>query len=117
VLCWLCCVWCAWWFSLNSRRTEECIASSSQPSNSLQILSRLPEDHKHSVKHLLQFLREVGKPENQQKTKMGYSNLALVFAPTFFRPPLTDCQAMLAKSDLERAFIQGLLEFNGPLTF
>jgi len=48
---------------------------------------------------------------------MGYSNLALVFAPTFFRPPMTDCQAMLAKSDLERAFIQKLLEFKGELPF
>jgi len=69
------------------------------------------------VRKLVEFLRELGKPENQQRTKMGYSNLALVFAPTFFRPPMTDCQAMLAKSDLERAFIQKLLEFKGELPF
>jgi len=104
--------------TLNSNCTDECLASVDQPPEaSLQILTRIPIDHRHSVRKLVEFLRELGKPENQQRTKMGYSNLALVFAPTFFRPPMTDCQAMLAKSDLERAFIQKLLEFKGELPF
>eukprot|EP01094_Clydonella_sp_ATCC50884_P004800 TRINITY_DN1380_c0_g1_i1.p1 TRINITY_DN1380_c0_g1~~TRINITY_DN1380_c0_g1_i1.p1 ORF type:complete len:909 (-),score=289.85 TRINITY_DN1380_c0_g1_i1:329-2854(-) len=89
---------------------DACLNVCTDPTAGAELLQQLPADHLNVVKHVLAFLHELGKPEYNTRTKMGYSNLAVVFAPAFFRPDLTDQAAMLAKSDMEREFITNLLQ-------
>lgn len=93
--------------------SEECVAKSEDVEAICEIISmKLPEVHYKVVVELIRLLRLLGKPESVTKTKMGFQNLALVFAPAFLQPHQSpNSNVMIFNSERERDFIANALEF------
>lgn len=72
------------------------------------LLSKLPEVNRAVTTVVATFLQDLGSPQNMESTKMGFSNLALVFAPGFLCSE--DPTARLFNSERERMFVEGVIE-------
>eukprot|EP00727_Mastigamoeba_balamuthi_P005492 m51a1_g1562 putative multidrug resistance protein 1-like (3087) ;mRNA; r:38021-50690 len=71
----------------------------------LAVLETLPETHKSILETVVRFLQVMAKPENEEHTKMGISNLATVFAPCIMRTPNQLCQQQQVGGVATEAFI------------
>lgn len=72
------------------------------------LLAKLPEVNRAVTSVVATFLQDLGSPQNMENTKMGFSNLALVFAPGFLCSE--DPTARLFNSERERMFVEGVIE-------
>ena len=73
-----------------------------------KMLQKIPEVNLLVLTQLARFLHELGQPSNVAKTKMGYPNLSLVFAPAVLTPP--DPSARIFNAERERIFVESLIE-------
>ncbi|KAJ2658920.1 hypothetical protein IW148_004470 [Coemansia sp. RSA 1199] len=88
---------------------EQCVSAPDDPATALGVLSLMPESSMHVLKFLMRFLAGLLLPEVQARTKMGASNLALVFGPSLLRNPASDLKNAFASSSGEQAFVMTLL--------
>jgi len=80
------------------------------PEKAIEIFRQLPPLSQNVVSFIINFLQELSKPENVETTKMSKENLAMVFAPSFFRCPYTDYNRALNASEKEKEFVLFLIE-------
>ena len=86
-------------------------------SHALVYLNSLCESTVHVVDLLDISATRVGDPKYQEQSKMGYSNLAVVFCPSFFRAP--DCVELtevMQNAVLEQKFLTCMFESPPPKT-
>ena len=88
---------------------EECLQCISSPDQSLEVLNSVPSPNRETLVFLLQFLRTLISGENQQHTKMGSANMAMVFAPNFLRCRSPHPAVMLQNAKSEQQFVINLL--------
>jgi len=62
------------------------------------------------MRYVVEFLQELGAPNNVKQTKMTLNNLAMVFSPLFLRCPHDDPATILRNSEFETKFILTLLQ-------
>ena len=74
-----------------------------------QVIETLPEANYNVLKVTLQYLQQVAEPENQEYTKMGIQNLAIVFGPNFVRCPSSDPKIILESQQWEQKLIVSLI--------
>ncbi|ORZ21219.1 hypothetical protein BCR42DRAFT_407104, partial [Absidia repens] len=89
---------------------EQCINGASNLDSVTSIVDSLPEVNRHILLYTIGFLQEFLSPDVYKLTLMAVDSLAIVFAPNFFRAPLTDDLALaLQKSKFEQLFVKTLL--------
>ncbi|KAJ2839283.1 hypothetical protein J3B01_000804 [Coemansia erecta] len=88
---------------------EQCVSAPDDPATALGVMSLMPESSMHVLKFLMRFLAGLLLPDVQERTKMGASNLALVFGPSLLRNPASDLKNAFASSSGEQAFVMTLL--------
>jgi len=74
-----------------------------------ELINTLPEINKRVIIYMIDFLKVVAQPENQEHTKMSVANLAMVFAPNFLRCPSDNPQVIFENTKHEQAFIRILI--------
>lgn len=80
----------------------------------IKIVKSLPKLNYNVLVMMNTFLQDLIKPENQQKTKMGLQNIAIVFGPNFVRCPSTDPGVILRTQQYEQNFMTSLIrDFHG----
>lgn len=60
------------------------------PNEALQVLPKIPTINRLVLTKLIHFLQIFVQPEYAEKSKMGLSNLAVIFAPVLLRSPTED---------------------------
>jgi len=80
------------------------------PEDCIEVINQLPQLNKDCFFHLVQLLRKIAQPENQEFTKMDVHNLCLVFAPVMFRCPSTDMAEMMVNLQKEKLFLSHMVE-------
>ena len=73
----------------------------------------LPDVNRNVLLYLVRFLRIIASPENQKVTRMGLTNLALIFSPNIFRCPIEDPMTQLQNTKVESAILELLLKEMG----
>lgn len=73
------------------------------------VIKTLPEVNYNVLVSILRYLQLVAQPENQEYTKMGIQNLAIVFGPNFVRCPSPDPRVILDSQQWEQKFIVSLI--------
>lgn len=71
---------------------------------------KIPAENQSIITFIIQFLKELIRPEVIQFTKMNSENLAMVFAPNFLRCPYQDYNQVLRAAEKEKTFVLFLLE-------
>lgn len=79
-------------------------------SNINDLLDRLPDLNRGVVLYVVNYLQILALPQNQQETKMGVQNLAIVFGPNFLRNPSEDAGTILESQRFEQNFVVGLIK-------
>jgi hypothetical protein len=74
-----------------------------------QAYQKPTEIHRNVIYYLINFLREMAKPENTARTKMNVANIAMVFAPNFLRCPSDDPLFILQNTKFEQKFLSTLI--------
>lgn len=74
-----------------------------------RIMSKIPKANAAVIEHLVEMASVISSPDNVTRTKMGVSNLAVVFAPSLLRNPSTDPLDMIANIKFEIRFVDTLL--------
>jgi len=80
----------------------------------------LPELNRKVLEYVIQFLRDMAKPEFEVITKMSIQNLSMVFAPNFLRCPSSDPQVIFDTQKHQQTFVRHLMEnlkFKSRYTF
>ena len=72
-------------------------------------MSKIPKANAAVIEHLVKMASVISSPDNVTRTKMGVSNLAVVFAPSLLRNPSTDPLDMIANIKFEIRFVDTLL--------
>lgn len=85
---------------LNCESLADCVSA----------IDKLPALNKATLGKLVQLLREIAKPENQQYTKMDMHSICLVSAPVLFRCQSTDMAELVVNMQREKAFLGLVLE-------
>jgi Rho GTPase-activating protein 39 len=88
---------------------EECLQAASDPVQCVEVIHLLPSPNKDVLIFLIKFLQSLIAEENQQYTKMGAANVAMVFAPNFLRCRSPNPAVILANSKAEHQFVVNLL--------
>ncbi|CAO3587871.1 unnamed protein product [Absidia cylindrospora] len=89
---------------------ERCINEASSLDSVISIVDSLPDVNRSILLYTIGFLQEFLSPDVCKLTLMTVDSLTIVFAPNFFRAPLTDDLALaLQKSKLEQLFVKTLL--------
>jgi len=94
---------------------NECIEAGKKVndgSRAVRVAHRLSETNLKTLVYILRFLRQLAGHE--AVTKMGQSNLALVFAPNFVRNPQADVMSMARDSDYANRFLEHLIASDDP---
>jgi hypothetical protein len=78
-----------------------------QPERCWEVLVGVPMLNQRVMVYILDFLRDLGRPEYSSVTKMDVDNLAMVFAPLFLCCP--DSSLLFFNSVYEATFVQNLL--------
>jgi hypothetical protein len=78
-----------------------------QPGRGWEALVGVPVLNQRVMVYVLDFLRDLGRPEYSAVTKMDVDNLAMVFAPLFLCCP--DSSLLFSNSVYEATFVQNLL--------
>jgi len=89
---------------------EECLQSANDPSQCIDAIQSLPSPNKEVIFFLVKFLQTLIAEENQQHTKMGAANVAMVFAPNFLRCRSPNPAVILANSKAEHQFVVNILQ-------
>jgi len=77
---------------------------------SCELVSKIPELNRKVLEYIIQFLREMAKPEFEEVTKMSTINLSMVFAPNFLRCPSSDPQLIFDTQKDQQTFVRHLIE-------
>ena len=77
---------------------------------SVKLANSLPDINKRVAFYMIQYLRDLAKPENVPHTKMGVPNLAMVFAPNFLRCPSEDPSVIFSTQKHQQTFVKHLIE-------
>jgi hypothetical protein len=75
----------------------------------VEILSKTDDCNRNVIFELLEFIKEMAKPEYEEHTKMGLKNLAIVFAPSFLRSKFDDLSMILKNNSAELQFVSNLV--------
>ncbi|EGC38256.1 hypothetical protein DICPUDRAFT_15662, partial [Dictyostelium purpureum] len=86
------------------------------PSNAVNIVKNIPPINQKVLYYLINFLQIFTKFEFVAHSKMGVSNLSMVFAPTILRCPSVDPNVMLNNVNNERLFVENLIKNIPPPT-
>jgi hypothetical protein len=89
--------------------SEECLKNAENVNFSATLLEKLPKANKRVLCYLIRFLQIVVDPANQAKTKMGVSNIAVIFAPNLLRTNATDPNQILIESQKAHKFVKTLV--------
>eukprot|EP01102_Stenamoeba_stenopodia_P017944 TRINITY_DN650_c0_g3_i3.p1 TRINITY_DN650_c0_g3~~TRINITY_DN650_c0_g3_i3.p1 ORF type:complete len:194 (-),score=25.34 TRINITY_DN650_c0_g3_i3:147-728(-) len=65
------------------------------------VYNRLPEVNRNVLFYLLKYLHRIADPQNQSKTKMPVSNLAVIFSPNMFRCPYDNAMTIMENTKIE----------------
>eukprot|EP01104_Vermistella_antarctica_P005944 TRINITY_DN1668_c0_g1_i1.p1 TRINITY_DN1668_c0_g1~~TRINITY_DN1668_c0_g1_i1.p1 ORF type:complete len:571 (+),score=117.45 TRINITY_DN1668_c0_g1_i1:120-1715(+) len=87
-----------------------CIAAADSSTQAIAVVEKLPALNKEILKYIISFLKNLVKPENQPKTKMGVPNVALLFAACIMRCPSSNPAEILENSKHEQTFVKSLIE-------
>jgi hypothetical protein len=85
-------------------------AKADDPEKSVKIAESLPPLNRKVAFYIIQYLRDLAKPENVPATKMGTPNLAMVFAPNFLRCPSEDPSVIFSTQKHQQTFVKHLIE-------
>ena len=72
------------------------------------------EINRNVIYYVINFLREIAKPENQARTKMTIGNIALVWGPNFLRCPSDDPVVIFQNTKFEQKFLAILIQGLDP---
>ncbi|KAM9961433.1 hypothetical protein ACTFIR_004283 [Dictyostelium discoideum] len=86
---------------------QQCIDT---PTNAIAIVKTIPIINQRVLCYLINFLQIFTKFEFVAHSKMGTSNLAMVFAPCILRCTSTDANVMLNNVPNERLFVETLIK-------
>lgn len=75
-----------------------------------QTIRNLPSINYNVLICMIRYLQILIEPENQQQTKMGIQNIAIVFGPSFVRCPSPDPRIILESQQWEQRFIVTLIK-------
>jgi hypothetical protein len=96
---------------------DECIRIGSEQNVTAEemrkIVSKLPLNSIALIHNIVHLMRDVASPEHMKVTKMDYSNLAVVFTPSFIRTKTENSgvsQELIARSNSEKAFVTNLFK-------
>ncbi len=77
----------------------------------MDVVDELPALNRSVLKYLAKYLQVVGDPENQGRTKMSVSNLAIVFAPNVLRCPNDNPYIILQNAKKEQHFVKLIVNY------
>ncbi|GAM25005.1 hypothetical protein SAMD00019534_081800 [Acytostelium subglobosum LB1] len=81
------------------------------PQDAVNIVKRITNPlHLRVLTYLVHFIQLFCKLEFVAHSKMGSSNMAMIFAPTILRCPSSDPAVMLNNVNLEKAFVENLIQ-------
>ncbi|KAI9266964.1 Rho GTPase activation protein [Sporodiniella umbellata] len=92
-----------------SRLYQQCIQSASEGDQVLRLLQLLPDANRRILIYMTRFLQQFLDPHVVQNTLMTAHNLALVFAPNYFKCPLTHLPTLFENSKHEQTFVITLM--------
>jgi hypothetical protein len=75
----------------------------------IEIIAKTDEANRNVIIELIEFIKEMAKPEHEEHTKMGLKNLAIVFAPSFLRSKSDDLAVLLKNNVFELQFVSNLI--------
>jgi len=84
------------------------------PTNALEIVKKIPAINQKVLTYLIHFIQIFCKLEFVAHSKMGVSNLSMIFAPTILRCPSSDPNVLLNNVNNERAFVENLIKNTSP---
>lgn len=73
------------------------------------MLDKIPSLNRRVLVYITRFLQVIGKPENQEATKMTHDNLSMVWAPNFLRCPSEDPMIIMQHTKKEMSFVRHLV--------
>merc|ERR1711916_118886 len=88
---------------------EKCVDTTT-PEEAYEAVKEIPPVNLRVLKYIIRFLKDLGKPENAEKTRMGYENLALIFSASLLKSSETDPLKMLQMTGNEAKYIERLLD-------
>jgi len=88
---------------------DDCLQVAADPAACVDAINNLPQPNKDTMVFLIKFLQSLVAEENQQYTKMGVANVAMVFAPNFLRCRSPNPAVILANNKTELQFFVNVL--------
>ena len=89
---------------------DECLQVAADPQGCVEAIHALPQPNKDTMVFLIKFLQSLVQEENQQHTKMGAANVAMVFAPNFLRCRSPNPAVILANNKAELQFFVNVFQ-------
>ncbi|EFA74955.1 RhoGAP domain-containing protein [Heterostelium album PN500] len=86
---------------------QNCIEN---PAGSMELVKRIPAINFKVLSYLINFVQIFCRYEFVAHSKMGSSNMAMIFAPTILRCPSNDPSVMLSNVNHEKAFVENLIQ-------
>ncbi|KAF2072754.1 hypothetical protein CYY_005942 [Polysphondylium violaceum] len=84
------------------------------PTNAIELVKKIPAINQKVLTYLIHFIQIFCKLEFVAHSKMGVSNLSMIFAPTILRCPSSDPNVLLNNVNNERAFVENLIKGTEP---
>ncbi|KYQ92034.1 RhoGAP domain-containing protein [Tieghemostelium lacteum] len=81
-----------------------------QPTTAMEIVKKIPVSSQKVLQYLINFIQIFCKYEFVAHSKMGVSNMAMIFAPTILRCPSNDPSVLLNSVNNERQFVENLIK-------
>ncbi|KAI8600445.1 hypothetical protein EDD21DRAFT_395687 [Dissophora ornata] len=88
---------------------QRCIQGAQDKEAVTSLVASLPLWHKEMIVYLASFLKTFNDPVVREATKMGLSNLAMVFAPTLLQCSIDDAPMLMGHLQAERTFVSTLI--------
>eukprot|EP01134_Creolimax_fragrantissima_P007880 CFRG7880T1 len=88
---------------------NECLDASGDPAKCIDIVDELPDENRHVLKYIINFLQRFTADTVIKKTRMSVDNIAMVWAPNILRCPSIDPMIILRQSKSERLFVASLI--------
>lgn len=85
-------------------------AQADLPAQSVAVAEQLPELNRRVAAYMIEYLRDMARPEHVPHTKMGVPNLAMVFAPNFLRCPSEDPGVIFSTQKHQQTFVKHLID-------